>query len=439
MALRCLARVPAPVSCRLARRTPGTGGTVRRRRFAGNVARSVSQPPARLRDRRCLRRRRGGTHRRRHARDANDPAEAAAGARGQAAARARARRPDRRRGRRAPARGRSLRPRSAASGSGDLPRYHSLEARGRRAFAAWPGRLRRAPGARRGPPAERRRPAELRARPLLATGRHRCRTSRGEPHERRSRTRHTRCGPSDLLHPDFPRGLPTFVPSFPAPPGAGAALAAEAARRRSRRAARTGGARDKLLYGVALQRLGRQLSALREYQAAAALAPPIPSRKVAVAVARFDKAEPALAFSRLGPLAGAIRRARACASTSASASCGWAAGRGEDGSCARRAAGPRTTLGVEARRFLERLASVRCGQAGRLSRPARRHVRPVCNGAAFAGRAFDGTQVAARLSALTGGATTRWAGARPLRSSGFRCSRRRRRAICSRPAGRPAR
>src|SRR5439155_16958833 len=69
----------------------------------------------------------------------------------------------------------------------------------------------------------------------------------------------------DLLHPNFPRGLPSFVPAFRAPaeldrlspPRQIAFLA---------RRARTGGVRDKLLYGVALQRLGHQLSALREFE-----------------------------------------------------------------------------------------------------------------------------------------------------------------------------
>ena len=59
----------------------------------------------------------------------------------------------------------------------------------------------------------------------------------------------------------------------------------------------------RLLYGVALQRLGRQVSALREFEAAAALAPSDPEAQVAAAVGRFDKADPSKTFSRLGPLA----------------------------------------------------------------------------------------------------------------------------------------
>jgi tetratricopeptide (TPR) repeat protein len=58
-----------------------------------------------------------------------------------------------------------------------------------------------------------------------------------------------------------------------------------------------------LLYGVALQRLGHPLSARREFDRAAQLAPTDPEALVAAAVGRFDKADPAAAFSRLGPLA----------------------------------------------------------------------------------------------------------------------------------------
>jgi tetratricopeptide (TPR) repeat protein len=106
----------------------------------------------------------------------------------------------------------------------------------------------------------------------------------------------------DLLYPNYPAGLPSFVPSFPVPQSisrlsAPRQLATLAAR------ARTGGEPDRLLYGVALQRLGRQVSALRQYEAAAAAAPGDPQPQVAAAVARFDKADPSATFSHLGPLA----------------------------------------------------------------------------------------------------------------------------------------
>ena len=58
---------------------------------------------------------------------------------------------------------------------------------------------------------------------------------------------------------------------------------------------------EKLLYGAALLRLGRTVSAEREFAAAAALAPHDADAQVAAAVGRFDKANPSLAFSRLGP------------------------------------------------------------------------------------------------------------------------------------------
>jgi predicted Zn-dependent protease len=69
-----------------------------------------------------------------------------------------------------------------------------------------------------------------------------------------------------------------------------------------RRAAAAGGAREKLLYGVALQQLDRPRSAERQFAAAARVAPQDPDARVAAAVGRFDKAKPAAAFSRLGPL-----------------------------------------------------------------------------------------------------------------------------------------
>ena len=58
----------------------------------------------------------------------------------------------------------------------------------------------------------------------------------------------------------------------------------------------------KLLYGLALQRLGHRISARRQYDAAARLAPRDADAQVAAAVGRFDKSRPSEAFSRLGPL-----------------------------------------------------------------------------------------------------------------------------------------
>ncbi len=102
-----------------------------------------------------------------------------------------------------------------------------------------------------------------------------------------------------LLKPDTPQGAPVFVPSSPATRPAGSA--AEQLRSLER-AARKRNVRARLLYGVALQRVGRQRSAERAYAAAAELAPGAVEPQVAVAVARFSRAEPSRAFSRLGPL-----------------------------------------------------------------------------------------------------------------------------------------
>jgi tetratricopeptide (TPR) repeat protein len=105
----------------------------------------------------------------------------------------------------------------------------------------------------------------------------------------------------DALHPDFPPGQPLFVPSFRAPPGLDR-LEPPAQLAALERAARRDDAHAKLLYGLALQRLGHRISARRQYDAAARLAPRDADAQVAAAVGRFDKSRPSAAFSRLGPL-----------------------------------------------------------------------------------------------------------------------------------------
>ena len=112
----------------------------------------------------------------------------------------------------------------------------------------------------------------------------------------------------DALHPGFPPGEPLFVPSF-SPPAELAKLSPPRQYELLARDARKPDARAKLLYGVALQRLGRRLSARRQYDEAARLAPSNPETQVAAAVARFDKSNPSAAFSRLGPLAKRYPRA----------------------------------------------------------------------------------------------------------------------------------
>jgi tetratricopeptide (TPR) repeat protein len=107
----------------------------------------------------------------------------------------------------------------------------------------------------------------------------------------------------NLLYPAYAPKLPIFVPSERAPTAV-TALQAHPARQFAllARRARAGGLTDLLFYGVALQGLGRQLSAERIYARAARAAPSNPEAQVAAAVGRFDKSQPAAAFSRLGPL-----------------------------------------------------------------------------------------------------------------------------------------
>lgn len=108
----------------------------------------------------------------------------------------------------------------------------------------------------------------------------------------------------NLLHPNVPRGLPTFIPSFAASPEVTKlppARQLEALRRR----AEGGSVRDLLLYGVGLQRVGRPLSAARVFERAAKLHPKEVEALVAAAVGQFDKDAPERAFGRLGPLSRA--------------------------------------------------------------------------------------------------------------------------------------
>ena len=104
----------------------------------------------------------------------------------------------------------------------------------------------------------------------------------------------------NLLHPEYAPGLPIFVTTA-RPPAALDGLAPPAQLELLRRnAARS--IDGKLLYGIALQKLGRQRSAERVFTSAAREAPADAEAQVAAAVGRFDKARPAEAFSRLGPL-----------------------------------------------------------------------------------------------------------------------------------------
>jgi tetratricopeptide (TPR) repeat protein len=113
---------------------------------------------------------------------------------------------------------------------------------------------------------------------------------------------------ADLLHPDTMQGLPPFVPGFSVPRRY-QTLSPSKQLRELARAARGNGVRAKLLYGLALQRLQRPLSAERQYAAAAAVAPENVEAQVAAAVGRYSKDAPERAFSRLGPLTRKFPRA----------------------------------------------------------------------------------------------------------------------------------
>jgi tetratricopeptide (TPR) repeat protein len=106
---------------------------------------------------------------------------------------------------------------------------------------------------------------------------------------------------ANLLFPQYARNLPRFVPSASLPAGLGD-LAPAAQLASLERRARAGGRLATFYYGAALQRLGRQLSAARLFGAYARKHPDDAEAQVAAAVARFDKANLAGAFSRLGPL-----------------------------------------------------------------------------------------------------------------------------------------
>jgi tetratricopeptide (TPR) repeat protein len=106
----------------------------------------------------------------------------------------------------------------------------------------------------------------------------------------------------DLLHPDMAPGRPFFFPAGADSPELEGLSAADQLDELERRAD-SGGFEDLLLYGAALQRVGRPLSALEAFERAVAREPDNLGARVATAVARFDKDAPERAFSRLGPLA----------------------------------------------------------------------------------------------------------------------------------------
>ena len=100
----------------------------------------------------------------------------------------------------------------------------------------------------------------------------------------------------DLIHPELAPGLPIFTPSFPYRVRGGTPTAQLEALRADR------SLHGLLVYGIALQRLGRPVSARRAFAEALRLAPNDVDALVADAVGRYEKSDPAGAFGRLGPL-----------------------------------------------------------------------------------------------------------------------------------------
>lgn len=108
----------------------------------------------------------------------------------------------------------------------------------------------------------------------------------------------------DALHPEFAPGRPPFVAPIEAPAEL-EGLSPEEQVAELARQAEAGGVEEKLAYGIALQRVGRPVSAREAFADAAAADPANLPARVAAALGRFDKDDPSQAFSRLGPLADA--------------------------------------------------------------------------------------------------------------------------------------
>jgi tetratricopeptide (TPR) repeat protein len=244
-------------------------------------------------------------------------------------------------------------------------RYDSLQARVGAALAAWrPDEAARRAVVRHLDAIARARPRSAFVQLHLGLARLSAGDARGAFAAWRAAARRDPDSPSaveadTLLHPNSPRGLPAFVPGF-APPKGLERLAPARQLAVLAAAARKPDVRAKLLYGVALQRLERPLSAEREYAAAAALAPNDAEAQVAAAVGRFEKDHPERAFSRLGPLVRRFPRAPTVRFHLGLLLL-WLgrvdAARTELRRA--RAEGPSTPLGREASSFLSRLEGVR--------------------------------------------------------------------------------
>jgi tetratricopeptide (TPR) repeat protein len=104
-----------------------------------------------------------------------------------------------------------------------------------------------------------------------------------------------------IFREGFLPDLPLFVPSAE-PPERIVGLSAPRQLAVLRELASSGDRVGSLYYGIALQSLGRRLSAAAVFRRVASRRPRDAEAQTAAAFARFDKERPAEAFSRLGPL-----------------------------------------------------------------------------------------------------------------------------------------
>ena len=109
----------------------------------------------------------------------------------------------------------------------------------------------------------------------------------------------------NILYPRMVPDLPPIVVTAALPSAASRA----AQLRIVARAAARPDAQAKLRYGLALWRLWRRVSAERQLEAAAKLAPGDATIRTAAAVGAFTKGNPVRAFGRLGPLTGEFPKA----------------------------------------------------------------------------------------------------------------------------------
>lgn len=227
-------------------------------------------------------------------------------------------------------------------------RYGSAEAKIGAAFASWPDTMPALEALPQASSAVRLHQGIV----LATTGAERAARTELEAAERLEPDTPYAVRADDFLHPTFAPGLPLFVPSDPFP----AALADRSPEDQLALLAHLRKKAARLHYGSALQRLGMPVSARRIFDDALRLAPDDPETLTAAAVGRFDKDDPSIAFSRLGPLSRRFPRAQ-----TVRFHLGLLLVWSGDAEGAKkqlrqvRSLGPNTRLGREAKRFLDRL------------------------------------------------------------------------------------